>query len=698
MNASTTASSLTHKSTSHLWRNIALTIVGVLVALVLLVVFFPWDVLRGPLNRYVSEKTGRHFEITRKLDVKLGRTTRVLADGVIFANPGWARDPYLLQAESAEVQIKLWPLLSRKVELPMLQLNGPQFGLQMEPDGRRTWALGKDTSDTGTVPQIGRLVVDKGSLNFLASAMGADIKTDFAITGDADLPLSYSARGTYRKEPFTAKGRTGSVLQLSEDMTEAFPIEVDAKAGATSLKAKGTISNLAQFGGADAQFDLRGANLGDLYKLLGVVLPESPPYALRGRLTKQASLWKVNGIQGLLGSSDLSGDLAYDSAPKVPLLSGKVQSKVLNFDDLGPLIGAGPDKAVARVTVTGANDNQAKLTVAPAAPVAVAKAEPKPAPGAARNASRAGKVLPTVPIDFERLHAMNADVWYSAADIRHVKELPLDSGSVHVNLKDGNLVLDPLQLGVAGGKLGGKLAIDARSNPAIVSTTLDARALQLNQLFPTVELTKSSLGNLNGRIDLKGRGNSGAQMLATASGNVGVLMGRGQVSNILLEFMGLDGGEILKFLLRGDQNVQMRCAGAAFDVKDGLMSTQSIVLDTADTVIYGSGQVSLANETLDIVFRPQPKDASILSLRSPLKVGGTFAAPSAFPDKGALAGRAGAALALGLINPLLALAATIETGPGADVDCGRVMRQIAPRAGPAGKQVANKEAAQQRAP
>ena len=70
-----------------------------------------------------------------------------------------------------------------------------------------------------------------------------------------------------------------------------------------------------------------------------------------------------------------------------------------------------------------------------------------------------------------------------------------------------------------------------------------------------------------------------------------------------------------------------------------------------------------------MVLKPEPKDKSILSLRSPLKVGGTFAAPTAGPDKAALAGRAGLAIALGVINPLLALLATIETGPGKDADC-----------------------------
>jgi hypothetical protein len=77
------------------------------------------------------------------------------------------------------------------------------------------------------------------------------------------------------------------------------------------------------------------------------------------------------------------------------------------------------------------------------------------------------------------------------------------------------------------------------------------------------------------------------------------------------------------------------------------------------------------------LLKPQPKDMSILSLRSPLRIGGTFADLSAGPEKSALAGRAGIALALAAINPLLALAATIETGPGANTDCAQVLSQAA---------------------
>lgn len=638
-----------------------------LVVLVVCLYFFPWDMLRGPINRYVSGQLGRRFEITRQLSVHPGRTTTVRAEEVEIANPEWAEDPFFLKARVAEFDIKLLPLLFGKLVIPRISLVEPKIGLQIEPDGRRTWALSRDTSNKGAVPEIGALLVDQGIVTYRARAQGADLHADFSLVRESGvpLPLSFKASGKWKNQTFSANGHAGGALQLSNDAQAPFPLEVTAVAGRTSLRAKGSIAGLANVAGIDATFDLQGQDLGELYNLLGVVLPHTPPYKLRGKLDKHGRLWAVSQIQGTLGKSDLSGALSFDQATAVPLLTGKLQSKVMDFADLGPIIGIVPASEPA---------SRKK----PAVGSKVAKPEPA---GLKQNVSRtprgSGKVLPVTPLDVPRLSAMNADVVYSAADIRHVRELPLDKGNVHVKLNAGLLQLEPISLGVAGGTVAGSIRIDSNIVPAAVTAKLDVRALQLKQLFPAVESTKSALGKISGQFDLTGRGNSVAQALGSATGNMAVLMGKGEISNILLEFIGLDGGEVIKFLVRGDRNVQLQCAAVAFDVKQGLMTSRAIVLDTSDTMVTGEGKVSLADETLDILLKAAPKDRSILSFRSPLRIGGTFGAPSAGPEKAALAGRVGLALLLGAINPLLGLAATIETGPGKDADCAGVLTQAA---------------------
>ncbi len=641
-----------------IWTRIGAVVLGLFAALLLVLALFPWDTLREPINRYVSEQTGRKFEITRRLDVDLGwRGATVKLDGIEFANPPWAREPYLVRAERANFEIRLWPLLSKRIVIPHIFLASPALGLQMEEDGRRTWALGKDTADEGTVPVIGLLEVDQGTLDFLAAHLGVDLRADFSYdSGRGELPLDFRIRGRYQRQPLTAQGRTGNVLQLNAAGQPPFPMEIDAAAGHTRLKARGTVAELASLDGVDARFDLKGQNLGDLYGLLGIALPQTSPYALSGELRKRAKLWEAAGLQGKLGLSDIGGDMKFDQSQKVPFLSGTLRSRVMDMDDLGPLMGLPPTERSAK---------------------AIEGLTPPPNITEVKRARRdpGRKVLPAATLDFERLRAMNAEVKYTADRIRNVRELPLDKGSVQVKLRDGVLTLDPLNLGVAGGSMAGAVRIDGAQNPADIRARLDVRGMQLSRLIPKIETMRTSFGKLDGRINLSGRGNSVASWLGHASGDVAALTGRGEFSNLLLEFMGLDGGEIIKFLLRGDKNVVLRCAAMAFDVEKGTMVSRSVVLDTEDTLFNASGQASLSKETLDFVVRPQPKDRSILSLRTPLVIGGTFAEPKAGLEAGALATRGAAAVVLGAINPLLALAATVETGPGTDADCQAVLAQ-----------------------
>jgi len=661
---------------------VAIAIAVFLALLVLLIAFFPWDVLRGPVNRYVSEKTGRKFEITRRLDVGLGfRQATVKLDGIEFANPDWARDPYLVRAERAEMDIRLWPLITGKVVIPRLALTTPVVGLQMEEDGRRTWALGKDTSDKGTVPEIGLIQVDGGELDFLATHLGVDLQAKIDFDSKlGDMPLSYSIKGTYQKQPLIAEGRTGNALKLTETGQPPFPIEINASAGQTRLKASGTVASLDGLDGINAKVDVQGQNLGALFPLLGIALPDTSPYAIGVQVSKQGTSWKATDLKGKLGLSDIAGEMVFDQGQKVPHLSGKLRSTVMDMDDLGPLIGLPP------------TERSAKAVDGVKAPVTAGEAKRVKKAGA-------GKVFPTATLDFARLKAMNADVTYAADRIKNVRDIPLDKGSVHVLLKDGILTLDPLDLGVAGGKLAGAIRIDSTQNPADIRASLQMRSLQLNRMIPKVETLRTSFSNLDGRINLSGRGNSVAAWLGSASGDVAALTGRGQFSNLLLEFMGLDGGEVIKFLLRGDHDVTMRCAALAFDVDKGMMNGREIVFDTTDTVFHATGKVDLGSETMDFVIKPEPKDMSILSLRTPLVIGGSFDSPSAGVKAAPLAARGLAALALGAINPLLALAATIETGPGKDADCAEVLNGArTPSSGAAASGAAKAKSARQSQP
>jgi len=104
------------------------------------------------------------------------------------------------------------------------------------------------------------------------------------------------------------------------------------------------------------------------------------------------------------------------------------------------------------------------------------------------------------------------------------------------------------------------------------------------------------------------------------------------------------------------------------------MNAQALVFDTEVTTIIGTGNIDLGEEKLDLTLNQKTKNTSPLALRSPIHVRGNFARPEASVDKGRIALRAVGAIALGLVNPFLALIPLIDAGPGSDSDCGQLVR------------------------
>ncbi|PPU36456.1 AsmA family protein [Xanthomonas sp. CFBP 7912] len=621
---------------------------GIVAAIIVIfVLVFDWNWLRGPVERVVSAKTGREFRLGH-LDVDLGRTTTVRGERMRLGNASWSKRGAMAEVNAVEIDVELWPLLRGKVRLPEIRLEQPSVLLEAGNDAHPgNWVFDQNDGD-GSMPRLGRLLVNNGRLQYVDDANRSDI--DVAINSLAPpssdqraAPIGIDGKGRWKGYPFTLKGDTASPLELSQS-EHPFRIDLRGSAGATRTHVRGTLTNPFQFRVFDLQMALSGQDMEDLYPLTGVAMPSTPPYTLDGRLRRDGDVWRYEKFTGTAGDSDLSGTAEVDLRNKRPLLRADLASKRLDFDDLAGFVGAPPK--------TGANES--------------ANAEQKKQ---AAQLAASARVLPTTPYDLSKLRAMDAQVRWRAQRI-NAPSWPLDDMDATLKLKDGLLQLDPLNFGVAGGDIRSTIRMDARNE--VITTQLKAgiRGIRLDQLFPDATLAKQASGAIGGELDLRGRGNSIAAMLGTADGSIGVGMGRGHVGNLIMELAGLDIAESLKYLVTKDRQIPVRCIFGDFGVQDGLMQSRALAFDSTDTIIVGEGTISLKNETLDLLLRPRPKDRSILSLRSPLRIAGTFKDPSFRPDFKALGVRGAIAVALGSIAPPAALLATFEPGPGQDSDCG----------------------------
>ena len=627
-------------------RRAQIVLGALLAALVLLIVLFDWNWFKRPLEMAVQASTGRQLRIDGDLDVDLGRVTRLMADRISFANAQWSKEPIMASADRVEVGFEIWPLLfKRETRIPEIRLVAPKLRLETGPQGAGNWVFGGDSG--GKPVQFRRIWIEGGRLQFFDMPKKTDI--DIAVNSvqaqgkNTAPPIEIKGKGRWTGNAFDVSGRAESPLELSNS-EEPYRIDLRADAGPTRAQARGNLLNPFELRYFNLQFTLAGQDMEDLYPLIGIATPSTPPYKLNGRLIRKADVWRYQDFTGVVGDSDLGGTANVTLGRKRPFLEANLISKRLDLDDLAGFLGAPPQ-------IGGNETTNAEL-----------KAQ-------ALQLAADTRVLPDKPYDLGKLRSMDADVRLKAHRI-NAPSLPLDDMDAHLKLNDGILELVPLNFGVAGGDIRSTIRMDARESVIRTRAQVSARRLDLSKLFPDVKLTKDAVGRIGGEMAITGTGNSIAAMLGSADGDIALGMGHGQISNLLMELAGLDIAEALKFLVTKDRKVPIRCAFGDFAVKDGLMQSRALAFDTEDTLIVGQGNISLKDETLDLELRPRPKDRSILALRSPLVVGGTFKDPSFRPDFKRLGLRGAVALALGSIAPPAALLATLELGPGKDSSCG----------------------------
>ena len=616
------------------------------VAIVVLIVLWDWNWFRRPVEKIVHAKTGRTLHIAGDLDVDLGWVPVITADRITFSNADWARRPLMASTDRLRFAIDLKSLFRRRVVIPSLALTRPVVNLERGKQGGN-WVFDKE-DDGGNDVQFRNLWVEDGKLEYLDTPRRMDIALQVQnekAEGDGPPPIVAKGSGHWQGNAFTMSGRAESPLRL-KDADTPYRVDIRAAAGRTRAHARGTLLDPLRLRDFDVKFALSGQNLEDLYPLFGIAMPPTPPYSLDGRLTRdrdgRRTSWHYNGFKGRVGDSDLSGDATYVTGGPRRFLKGRFVSHRLDFDDLAGFIGAAPQR--------GETTN------------------PELAAKAARDAARS-RLLPDEPYKLDKLRAMDADVTLRATRI-NAPSLPLDNMDAHLRLDNGVARLEPLNFGVAGGKVRSVIRMDARESPIRTRAQISASGLNLQQLLPRSEVIKDAVGKVGGEVALTGTGNSIAKILGSSDGDIALGMGRGHISNLTMELAGLDVQEALKFLITKDRRIPVRCAFGDFAVKNGVMNARSLAFDTTDTIIIGEGSISLRDETLALKLRPRPKDRSLFSFRAPLHISGSFKQPSFRPDMKRVGLRAALALALGNIAPPAALLATIEMGGGKNADCG----------------------------
>lgn len=635
------------------WKAIGLWaggVVGVLfAALVLFLVFADWNALRGPVGRIASNMTGREIVLAGNLDVDpWSWTPRVHVEDLRIGNlPHYRERGQFAEIGEAHVAFRLLPLLVGRFEIVRIDLDNADVALYRNAEGVSNWSSPQRAEGKPfNLPAIREFSLTNGRLRFEDEKRSLTLNATFNTSErlDARNPgrFTLAGEGEINNRPFTIDLSGAPLLNVRRD--RPYPFLADVRAGGTHLTANGAIRRPFDFAVWQADIEVSGPDLADLYPLTGLTLPNTPPYSVSGLLERDRNSYGMPRITGRIGDSDVRGAFtALTQADDRLLFEGDFRSNSLDVDDLLAIFGGAPD------TDETASAEQRAI---------------------AANLAAQGRLLPDASLDISRVRNMDARVSYRAARVRS-ERLPLRGLALDISLDHGLLRLDPMTLELTQGRVGGAASINARQDVPRVDVDVRLTNARLESLFRLASGGQPIIGELVGRARLSGRGLSVRDAAANANGELTLVTPSGEVREAFAELTGINVTRGLGLLLTGDQSkIAVRCGVASFRVTNGIARARTIVIDTETVLIRGKGSVNLRSETFDIDIEGEPKEARLISISAPISIEGRWRAPEVGIELEDAVDQGGLAAALAsLVAPIAAVLPFVDAGLAEDANC-----------------------------
>lgn len=342
-------------------------IIGIGVVILLLIGAFiivpgliPSDVYKQKIESQLSKELGRDVTISGDVRVQSFPLIRAKTNGVRIENyEGFSEKPFLA-VEELEARIRLFPLLTKRVEIAGFNLIKPEISLERLSDGRANWESLAEDQETETIPEPATPFARDGRFNSLDPQIEAFNLIDGQITySDVVSGKNYEASDIDGflslpglSEPLemdlslTYQGERGEI-DMTLDSVRAFldgqeaPFKADVKTGFANISADGKFL-------ASPEMDFELALDSEITdpEAIQNLSPTDIPYL--GLLSSLKAKGNFSQIAGLIEASDTNIEAKGDALNgrftgsatlgETPVLNGETRFQITNFAALKPYL------------------------------------------------------------------------------------------------------------------------------------------------------------------------------------------------------------------------------------------------------------------------------------------------------------------------------------------------------------------------
>jgi len=379
------------------------------------------------------------------------------------------------------------------------------------------------------------------------------------------------------------------------------------RVGEFAANIDGILSQAPMSNNSDLTFSVAGPDMQLLGAIIGSdALPEKS-FSFSGEINGIPSGFAIENIKANIGENNLSGGFTADLRDK-PKVSGEISAEFLD-------ISARLVKSESETPTTGPY------------------------------------VIPDDPLPLDWLNAFDANIRIQFGRII-LTQLDVHDFLIGIDIENGALKADPISFAERDGKVSGHLHISPSNDAYELDTSVNIENIHVG-IKAHKGADNSTLPPMNGKIDLRGEGNTPHELMANSNGLISLTQGAGQTSNeTLSRLFGDLVTEILEAInpfKSSDAYNTLNCAFYDVTINNGLATINEFIMQTDRVTLAAEGSINFANEALKMSVSAKPRKGIGISVggiaNSFLNVRGTLKKPALGVDTVGSVTTGGAAIA-----------------------------------------------------
>lgn len=627
-------------------------LLGIIVMLVLIVGvgiaamvnLVDWNDYKETIQNQVKEQTGRELEIAGDLSPSFFPWAGLSVGKIAVANASGFGDLPFASITSADVKVKLWPLIKREINVRTVELKGVQLDLQRNADGTTNWDdLIQSATTTTTTTESGNTEVSKeveGSGPTIAAiAVGgiqildANVKwndlmtgtdaalTNFNLTTGAielekpfDLNLNFTVASNSMDLNADIKGSGELVMDLEGQTytVKGFKLTTDAKGGALPNGelvmnfGADVIANLV-----DQTVDVSSLNLG----MLGIELNGT---------VNVTNLDTEPTVTGQIGSNEFNPrELFTKLGIEAPVTA---DGSVLKTASLKLALAATPAAAALNDLIIKLDDTtfsgQASLpnlaaTMPPVRfdfnvdaidldrylpPGTVAEGE-APADTSETAALEASDPDAPIELPIEMMRQLDIDGTFSVGTVK-ISNLTTKDIVIPLKASGGKIALQDIQASLYEGKFDGTMGLDVSGDTPTYGVKMGLLGIQADPLLADLTQKDSFLsGGGQFNTDITTAGNTVNAIKAGLNGGFGAEFSDGSINGINIGYQIRRAKAALTGQSLAEEEGSVKTDFSSLTMSgvftNGVMNSDDLDMRSPLLRLGGAGRVDLPGENVD---------------------------------------------------------------------------------------------------